>query len=274
MPNDETTLPERVSQFYSQLSATAKDLNDISDELGKCIGEIDVALKKLNLGVSVWVPINEDNGSPEESWYWSEDIGYAKVGANWGICLRRVAGDYQGGDEAEREESWLFNDAPRALRILAIGKIPTLLEKLSKEAVVTANEIRARLTDAKAVADAVKTAANQNRGPIARVLLRVPHHAGGGVVPSSGDPSLDSIRSAVCTALANAGHASAAQVLSSAIWVKEGDGLRIESTTMGKKMLALTVNAAAEKIIRLELQKLGGPTRFLLVPAETVAVSK
>ena len=37
---------------------------------------------------------------------------------------------------------------------------------------------------------------------------------------------------------------------------------------MGKKMLALTVNAAAEKIIRQELQRLGAPTRFLIVPGE------
>ncbi len=37
---------------------------------------------------------------------------------------------------------------------------------------------------------------------------------------------------------------------------------------MGKKMLALTVNAAAEKIIRQELQRLGAPTRFLVVPGE------
>jgi DNA polymerase-3 subunit gamma/tau len=37
---------------------------------------------------------------------------------------------------------------------------------------------------------------------------------------------------------------------------------------MGKKMLALTVNAAAEKIIRQELQRLGAPRRFLVVPGE------
>jgi DNA polymerase-3 subunit gamma/tau len=38
---------------------------------------------------------------------------------------------------------------------------------------------------------------------------------------------------------------------------------------MGKKMLALTVNAAAEKIIRQELQRLGAPARFLVVPGES-----
>jgi DNA polymerase-3 subunit gamma/tau len=35
---------------------------------------------------------------------------------------------------------------------------------------------------------------------------------------------------------------------------------------MGKKMLSLTVNAAAEKIIRQELQRLGASPRFLVVP--------
>ena len=40
---------------------------------------------------------------------------------------------------------------------------------------------------------------------------------------------------------------------------------------MGKKMLALTVNAAAEKIIRQELQRLGAPTRFMVVPGEGAA---
>ena len=33
-------------------------------------------------------------------------------------------------------------------------------------------------------------------------------------------------------------------------------------------MLSLTVNAAAEKIIRQELQRLGAPSRLLLVPGE------
>ncbi len=38
---------------------------------------------------------------------------------------------------------------------------------------------------------------------------------------------------------------------------------------MGKKMLSLTVNAAAEKIVREALVKNGGPSRHLIVPGET-----
>jgi DNA polymerase-3 subunit gamma/tau len=44
--------------------------------------------------------------------------------------------------------------------------------------------------------------------------------------------------------------------------------LRIEVPGVGKKMLSLTVNAAAEKIIRQELQRLGAPTRFMVVPGD------
>ena len=58
------TLPlsERVASYYAQLTSAAKDLNSISDELGKSIAEIDMALKKLNLGVAVWVPIRKEDG--------------------------------------------------------------------------------------------------------------------------------------------------------------------------------------------------------------------
>ena len=81
-------------------------------------------------------------------------------------------------------------------------------------------------------------------------------------------PSIDSIRHAVGTALVNAGHVSAAQLLGAGAWMLDGSSLRIEVPGMGKKMLALTINAAAEKVIRRELQRQGAPARFLVVPGE------
>jgi DNA polymerase III subunit gamma/tau len=84
--------------------------------------------------------------------------------------------------------------------------------------------------------------------------------------PSSHDT--DSLRQAVCAALGTGGHVSASQLLGTGSWALDGGGLRIEVAGMGKKMLTLTVNAAAEKIIRHELQRLGAPTRFLVVPGE------
>jgi hypothetical protein len=240
MADDEIPLLERVANYYSQLTTVAADLNAVSDELGKSIAEIDVALKKLNLGITTWVAISRtDEAYFDDSPLWRWDIGYAKVDGKWGISLRKISGDYSNPDQSDNEE-WLFNDAPRALRLEAIGKIPELLEKLSKDAVDTASEIRAKLGEAQTVAEAVKGAGNR---PIS-------------------EP--------VCAALVNAGHVAAAQLLSAGSWTLDAGSLRIEVSSIGKKMLSLTVNAAAEKIIRQELQRLGAPLRFMVVPSEVI----
>ena len=260
MPTDETPLPQRVASSYSQLFAAAKELNSISDELGKSISEIDFALKKLNLGVSVWTQIRGNEGGPnQETWFWTEEIGYAKVGANWGICLRKITGDYNYPDQ-EDVESWLFNDAPRTLRISAIGKIPELLEKLSVEAVKTTEKIRAKLDEAQAVAKAVTGAAS-----LPRVRARNPFSLREDSVLGSGGQNVDSLRSAVIAALASSRYSSAAELLSTAAWSIDGSRLLIEVPGAGKKLVSLTINPAVEKVIRQELQRLGGPEKFTAV---------
>jgi DNA polymerase-3 subunit gamma/tau len=60
-------------------------------------------------------------------------------------------------------------------------------------------------------------------------------------------------------------------LLGAAKWAIDGASLRIEVAIASKRMLALTINPAAEKIIRQELQRLGAPTRFLIVPGEAAA---
>jgi DNA polymerase-3 subunit gamma/tau len=86
--------------------------------------------------------------------------------------------------------------------------------------------------------------------------------------PASGAPSMEALRHAIGAALVDAGHVSAAQLLGTGVWNLDGASLRIEVPGIGKKMLALTINAAAEKIIRQELQRAGAPTRFMIVPGE------
>ncbi len=90
--------------------------------------------------------------------------------------------------------------------------------------------------------------------------------------PSPADtPNLDVLRAGIVQALAQGGHDSASQLLAGGGWSLDGGNLRIEIPGLGKKMIALTVNAAAEKILRAELQRLNGPARFLVVPGEGVA---
>jgi DNA polymerase-3 subunit gamma/tau len=84
---------------------------------------------------------------------------------------------------------------------------------------------------------------------------------------------VEAVRLAIGTALLEAGHDSAAQLLGTGAWTLEATSLRIEVPGMGKKMLALTINAAAEKIIRQELLRLAVPTRFLIVAGEGAASS-
>jgi DNA polymerase-3 subunit gamma/tau len=84
-------------------------------------------------------------------------------------------------------------------------------------------------------------------------------------------PTVETLRLAVISALADAGHASAAQLLGTGTWTLDVSSLRIEVPGIGKKMLSLTVNAAAEKIIRQEMQRLAAPSRFMVVPGEGVA---
>jgi DNA polymerase-3 subunit gamma/tau len=84
---------------------------------------------------------------------------------------------------------------------------------------------------------------------------------------------MESLRHAIGSALVTAGHSSAATLLGSGTWNLDGASLRIEVAGMGKKMLALTVNAAAEKVIRQELQRMGAPTRFMVVPGGGAAAA-
>ena len=96
-------------------------------------------------------------------------------------------------------------------------------------------------------------------------------------IDTSNGLAVDQVRQALMTALAAAGHSSAAQLLGAGAWALDSAAVRVSVPGMGKKMLSLTVNAAAEKLIRLELQRIGAPSRFLVsegaqaAPAAVVA---
>ena len=91
--------------------------------------------------------------------------------------------------------------------------------------------------------------------------------------PVAGGLDPDEVKQAIVSALAQQGHDSASQLISTARFTLEATSLRVEVPGIGKKMLALTVNAAAEKIIRQEVLRLGGPVRFMVIPGEGVAAT-
>src|SRR5260221_12781416 len=103
------SLNHRISSSYKQLTQAAGELNAVSDELGKFVGALDTALRRLNLGIATWLRLDgREDGLGN---YIKRDLGYAKVGGKWGIALRVVAGNHNTPDVSTVEE-WLFNKAP------------------------------------------------------------------------------------------------------------------------------------------------------------------
>jgi hypothetical protein len=155
MPIDPATLAQSVSSSFQKLHDAAGSLNIVSDELGKHIARIDESLRKLNLGITVWVSVSGwDNNDEGGSNFWSEEVGYAKINGKWGVCLRRVEGSFSHPDH-DSIEIWAFNDAPRVQRLDALDKIPDLLQKLSVEAEKLTTRVKSRLSDVQVVANAL-----------------------------------------------------------------------------------------------------------------------
>jgi hypothetical protein len=158
MPSDSISLSDRVTGSIQQLAVVATDLNKASDELGRAITAIDTVLQGLNLGIPTWVTI-QGYSDPHEN-FWQRDVGYAKVSNRWGIALRTVEGN-SNWPEDENCESWLFNDAPRWLRVEGVAKIPDLLEALIKNTEATTKKIRTKTAEANELAAVIAQAAKK-----------------------------------------------------------------------------------------------------------------
>ena len=133
MPTERESLSAKVQSSFQQLSKVAADLNAVSDELGKCVADLDAALKKLNLGVTTWIEVRRREDAQTGD-YSADYLGYAKIAGKWGIALSRAAGNLNYGPDDGPEEEWAFNEGPRELRLASIEKIPELLNKLSDAA--------------------------------------------------------------------------------------------------------------------------------------------
>ncbi len=121
-----------ISAPFKKLIESAAKLNKVSDQLTSQIEEIDGALKRLNLGVSAWVTVEEEMDEDDSSWS-REELGYTRIGNRWGVALKTSSGFF--GDPSQTDGNFYsFSDAPRELRIRAVRQIPRLIECLSVEA--------------------------------------------------------------------------------------------------------------------------------------------
>ena len=151
MSTTNDALLQRVQSSYQRLTSVASDLNTVSDKLGKAVGALDESLKRLNLGITRWHKFAgecDDSGD-----YWGNYIGYAKIGTRWGIALRKTSGHAEAPPEFNSDEVWLFNDAPRHLRIEAVEHIPDMIEALIKGAEETVEKIKTKAAEAQQLAE-------------------------------------------------------------------------------------------------------------------------
>jgi len=162
MSQKEESITVRVSSAYKQLSSAASELNAVSDELGKFVGALDAALKRLNLGIATWIRLDSrEDGSGN---YIKRDVGYAKLAGRWGISLRAMTGNHNTPDVSTVEE-WLFNDAPRALRLESVEKLPDLFDGLVKEADDATRRIRSRSSKIQQLAEGLNESLKPGQAP-------------------------------------------------------------------------------------------------------------
>ena len=154
---ESSSSPERIAAAYKRLAQSAEALSSKTDEFSRQIAVLDGALKKLDLGIIAWERIR--GGEDKSGNYWSEDVGYAKVNGRWGIAIRERSGNTNAG--TEEIDEWLFNDAPRSLRISAIDQMAGLLNKLLTSSGKTARKIDEKIAQAKSLASALNKAVSE-----------------------------------------------------------------------------------------------------------------
>jgi hypothetical protein len=152
---DEVPLKNRIAASFQQLAEGATRLNKASDDLTDAIGPLDAAFKALNLGITAWHEYARDEDDLGE--FWSQYVGYAKVDGKWGLAISAVSGNRNESPEEHDDKEWLFNDAPRAMRIEAIGHIPMLLDALVSQVNATASDLEAKTAIARDVADTINS---------------------------------------------------------------------------------------------------------------------
>ncbi len=149
----------KIQAQFRSLSKIAPALNSASDELNKAVSLLDEALKKLNIGLTVWVTFR--NRGEDESDYDEDQIGYSKIDGKWGIALRRIWGDWT-RDIFHCDGPWLFDAGPRELRLLGVDKITDVIEALGNQASAMTKRVQDKTKEVRELANVVGSIAREN----------------------------------------------------------------------------------------------------------------
>jgi hypothetical protein len=144
---------ERIVASFKELALVSPEIESASADLAKSISNLESYLRRIGIQVSAWHQIAGDN-DPEDSSYWSRDIGWSNVRDAWSIALRKTDGNHN--HDYHNEAVWRFADAPKWMAIEAVSKLPDLFETLIKRSRETIEKLNARKKDADELAAAIE----------------------------------------------------------------------------------------------------------------------
>jgi hypothetical protein len=144
----------KLQTDFQNLSETASALNAASDHLTRGVAVLDEALKKLNVGLTVWVNFDVRGDDNDPGLYDLDQIGYCKINGTWGLAIRQVWGD-ELRDWEKQDGPWSFNDVQREMRLRAVDKIPEVIAELSKAAIQTTKKVQEKTEQVIELAEAI-----------------------------------------------------------------------------------------------------------------------
>jgi len=162
----------KITTDFQNLTETASALNAASDHLTRGVAALDEALKRLNVGLTVWINFAVRGDDNDPGLYDLDQIGYSKVNGTWGLAIRHIWGDE--GAEWEKEDGpWAFNDVPREMRLRAVDKIPEVITELNKAAIQTTKKVQEKTEKVLELAEAITQVVITGKGKSLTLTERV-----------------------------------------------------------------------------------------------------
>jgi hypothetical protein len=124
--------PSAIESDLKVLANNSETLNRLTDELTKHVEQIESTINALNLGLRASV-IAECASDEEGLWTHYVRLWYDKTDGKWGLAIDEFDQNEQDPDRWFGHKSWVFKDAPRALRLKVVDKIPDLIKALVEE---------------------------------------------------------------------------------------------------------------------------------------------
>lgn len=149
----DTSASERIAAAFSNLSESAKAINDVSERLNKQIATLESALKRIHVGVACWTEIAKGGGQYHR---WGHYVGYTLIRDEWRIAISETeSNDWDDPEDPPKDKEWAFADAPRYLQPKAVEKLPDLIEALVAATDAAAKRLEDKVAPAEELASVV-----------------------------------------------------------------------------------------------------------------------